>query len=117
MKEYEIYDILLYEGDEYEEKSFNGFYNNTIFSNNFWNNIYVIFRKKRNNGISLIKDNVVIEYGNAYNPNIEELVDLSKYKFINQQEISIENNIENEKDKDYPAVGEYEINVYYKRRF
>ena len=42
MKEYKIYDILLYEGDEYEEKSFNGF-----FSNNFWNNIYVIFRKKK----------------------------------------------------------------------
>ena len=47
MKEYKIYDILLYEGDEYKEKSFNGFYNNTIFSNNFWNNIYVIFRKKK----------------------------------------------------------------------
>ena len=77
---------------------------------------YMLFLEKRNNGISLIKDNVVIEYGNAYNPNIEELVDLSKYKFINQQEISIENNIENEKDKDYPAVGEYEINVYYKKK-
>ena len=76
----------------------------------------MLFLEKRNNGISLIKDNVVIEYGNAYNPNIEELVDLSKYKFINQQEISIENNIENEKDKDYPAVGEYEINVYYKKK-
>ena len=59
----------------------------------------MLFLEKRNNGISLIKDNVVIEYGNAYNPNIEELVDLSKYKFINQQEISIENNIENEKIK------------------
>ena len=47
MKEYKIYDILLYEGDEYEEKSFNGFYNNTIFSNNFWNNIYVIKKKKK----------------------------------------------------------------------
>ena len=67
---------------------------------------YMLFLEKRNNGISLIKDNVVIEYGNTYNPNIEELVDLSKYKFINKQEISIENNIENEKDKDYPAVGE-----------
>ena len=77
---------------------------------------YMLFLEKRNNGISLIKDNVVIEYGNAYNPNIEELIDLSKYKFINQQEISIENNIENEKDKDYPAVGEYEINVYYKKK-
>ena len=47
MEKYKIYDILLYEGDEYEEKSFNGFCNNTIFSNNFWNNIYVIFRKKK----------------------------------------------------------------------
>lgn len=75
---------------------------------------YMLFLEKRNNGISLIKDNVVIEYGNAYNPNIEELIDLSKYKFINQQEISIENNIENEKDKDYPAVGVYEINIIYK---
>ena len=74
----------------------------------------MLFLEKRNNGISLIKDNVVIEYGNTYNPNIEELVDLSKYKFINQQEISIENNIENEKDKDYPAVGVYEINIIYK---
>ena len=72
---------------------------------------YMLFLEKRNNGISLIKDNVVIEYGNTYNPNIEELVDLSKYKFINKQEISIENNIENEKDKDYPAVGVYEINI------
>lgn len=77
---------------------------------------FMLFLEKRDNEISLIKDNVVIEYGNAYNPNIEELVDLSKYKFINQQEISIENNIENEKDKDYPAVGEYEINVYYKKK-
>ena len=75
---------------------------------------YMLFLEKRNNGISLIKDNVVIEYGNTYNPNIEELVDLSKYKFINKQEISIENNIENEKDKDYPAVGVYEINIIYK---
>ena len=75
---------------------------------------YMLFLEKRNNGISLIKDNVVIEYGNTYNPNIEELVDLSKYKFINKQEISIEYNIENEKDKDYPAVGVYEINIIYK---
>ena len=68
----------------------------------------MLFLEKRNNGISLIKDNVVIEYGNAYNPNIEELVDLSKYKFINQQEISIENNIENEKPaQEKTGKGEY----------
>ena len=55
----------------------------------------MLFLEKRNNGISLIKDNVVIEYGNAYNPNIEELVDLSKYKF----NISPRTNITNIKNK------------------
>lgn len=77
---------------------------------------FMLFLEKRDNEISLIKDNVVIEYGNAYNPEVDELIDLSKYNFINQQEIRIETNIENEKDKDYPKVGEYEINVYYKKK-
>lgn len=47
MKEYKIYDILLYEGDEYEEKSLYRFNSNLIFSNNFSNNMYAIFRKKK----------------------------------------------------------------------
>lgn len=78
--------------------------------------VLVIFLNERDNRISLIKDEVVIEYGNTYNPSIEELIDTSKYDFINSKEVRIENNIENEKDKDYPAVGEYEINVYYKKK-
>lgn len=78
--------------------------------------VLVIFLNEMDNRISLIKDEVVIEYGNTYNPNIEELIDTSKYDFINLKEIRIENNIENEKNKNYPAVGEYEVNVYYKRK-
>lgn len=66
--------------------------------------------------ISLIKDEVIIEYGNTYNPNLKELIDLSENSFINLDKIRIENNIENEKDKAYPAVGEYEISVYYKKK-
>ena len=66
--------------------------------------------------ISLIKDEVIIEYGNTYNPNLKELIDLSENSFINLDKIIIENNIENEKDKVYPAVGEYEISVYYKKK-
>lgn len=76
--------------------------------------ITVIILEKRNDRISLIQENITIEYGNIYNPNIEELIDLSKYNFINLDNIRIENKIENEKDKNYPAVGLYEINVYYK---
>lgn len=78
--------------------------------------VLVIFLDERDNRILLIKDEIVIEYGNTYNPNIEELIDTSKYDFINLKEVRIENNIENEENKDYPAVGEYEINVYYKRK-
>lgn len=72
----------------------------------------LIFRFSDN--ISLIKDEVVIEYGNTYNPNLKELIDLSENSFINLDKIRIENNIKN--DKDYPAVGEYEISVYYKKK-
>lgn len=78
--------------------------------------VFVMFLNERDNRISLIQDEVVIEYGNTYNPNIEELIDTSKYGFINLKEIRVENNIENEENKNYPAVGEYEVNVYYKKR-
>lgn len=78
--------------------------------------IVKLYFYKRDSKIILMQDNVVIEYGNKYNPKIEELIDLSKYSFIELQEIRVENNIKNEKDKDYPAVGEYEINVYYKNK-
>lgn len=77
--------------------------------------VFVMFLNERDNRISLIQDEVVIEYGNTYNPNIEELIDTLKYDFINLKEIRVENNIENEENKNYPAVGEYEVNVYYKR--
>lgn len=78
--------------------------------------ILILYFYERESRISLMLDDVVVEYGNTYNPKIEELIDLSKYSFINLQEIRIESNIENENDKDYPAVGEYEINVYYKNK-
>lgn len=75
---------------------------------------FVLFLYERDKQISLIQDNVVIEYGSIYNPKIEELIDLSKYNFINLDKVEIENNVENELEKDYPAVGKYEISVKYK---
>ena len=35
-----------------------------------------VFLHERDKKISLIQDNVIIEYGNTYNPKIEELIDL-----------------------------------------
>ena len=78
--------------------------------------IYLIYIEKRDSKISLKKEYINVEYGNTYSPNIDELIDLSKYNFINKENIRIENNIQNENEKDYPAVGEYEIDVYYKNK-
>lgn len=77
--------------------------------------VFVLFLYERDKQISLIQDNIVIEYGSIYNPKIEELIDLSKYNFINLDKVGIESNIENELEKDYPAVGEYQISVKYKK--
>ena len=78
--------------------------------------VYLIYIEKRDSKVSLKKEYISVEYGNTYSPNIDELIDLSKYNFINKENIRIENNIQNENEKDYPAVGEYEINVYYKNK-
>ena len=75
-----------------------------------------VFLYERDKQISLIQDKVIIEYGNTYNPKIEELIDLSKYNFINLDKVRIESNLENESEKDYPAVGRYQVNVYYRKK-
>ncbi len=70
----------------------------------------------RDSNISLINENIVIEYGENYNPAINELIDLKKYDFIDESQITIKNEISNEEEKDYPAVGNYNIYVSYKNK-
>lgn len=74
------------------------------------------FIKQRDNEISLVQDEVIIEYGETYNPTLDELIDLNKFNFINTEKIEIASFIENEDGKEYPSVGEYEITVKYKDR-
>lgn len=74
------------------------------------------FIKQRDNEISLVQDEVIIEYGETYNPTLDELIDLNKFNFINPQKIEIASSIKNEDGKEYPSVGEYEIAVKYKDR-
>ena len=73
-----------------------------------------IYLKQRDETISLIKDNVIIEYGKTYNPTVEELIDLNKFNFIDLKQIQLDSSIKNEDGKEYPAVGEYQITVKYK---
>lgn len=59
-----------------------------------------------------IKPNeVIIEYGNTYEPNIEDFVDTNKYPNVSNDNTRLEFNIQNEQDKEYPAIGKYEINI------
>lgn len=74
----------------------------------------LIFINERDRTISLINEYIQIEYGEIYNPTIEELVDLERFNFIDVSKINIEFNIEKENDKDYAKVGDYIIKVFYK---
>ncbi len=76
---------------------------------------FVLFTNYRDSQISLIQDNVIIEYGESYNPIIDDLIDIEKFSFIDKDRVEINSNITNEENKDYPAVGEYEINLLYKK--
>lgn len=76
----------------------------------------VEYIKQRDNKISLIQDKVIIEYGKIYNPTLEELINLQEFNYIDVEKVKIESNIDNEENKEYPAVGKYEISVYYKDR-
>lgn len=75
---------------------------------------FYIYLNYRDLQISLINDNVTIEYGETYEPSIDNLIDTSKYNFININKINIKNEIVNEEEKNYPKVGEYFIHIYYK---
>lgn len=76
----------------------------------------VVYLKQRDDKIALIENNIVIEYGENYTPSINELIDLNEFDFIDTTKVVIESNIVNEENKEYPAVGNYEINVYYNEK-
>lgn len=76
--------------------------------------ILLVLYNKEKSKMTLLNSNVVIEYGDIYKPEFKELIDLSKYHFVKEDDIKLESNITNEKDKDYPSVGEYEVKLYYK---
>lgn len=72
------------------------------------------YQNYRDSQISLLQDNVVIEYGKSYEPKIDELIDMNKFYFIDVSKVTINSEIKNQKEKDYPAVGSYLIHIYYK---
>lgn len=71
----------------------------------------LIFINERDKTIDLIDDFKQIEYGQIYNPSVDELIDLNKYSFIDKSKVIIEF----EDEKDYSKVGDYIIKVKYKK--
>lgn len=75
--------------------------------------IYMYLAKK-DEKICLKEEYKEIEYGESYDPDVESLIDINKFNFIDVSKIVIESNIKNENEKNYPAVGKYEVKVFYK---
>lgn len=73
--------------------------------------LYIDYRDSK---ISLINESIEIEYGEIYNPNVNDLIDINKFDFINLDKISIKNEMKINDEKGYAEVGEYFIHVYYK---
>ena len=73
--------------------------------------IYIDYRDSK---ISLKSESIEIEYGESYNPSINDLIDMNKFDFINLEKISVNNEITINNEKGYAEVGEYSIHVYYK---
>ena len=64
--------------------------------------------------LELKTNKVNVEYGMTYKPKLKDIV--KNYKDFNKCDLVIINNIPNEKDKTYPAVGKYTITVKYKKK-
>lgn len=57
------------------------------------------------------EEKISIEYGEKYEPVLGALVDTNIYSFITLDNTTITSNIEKEKDKEYLAIGEYEVTI------
>lgn len=75
--------------------------------------LYIYFNY-RDSQISLINENIEIEYGESYNPSINDLIDLDKYNFIDLDKIEVKNEMIINENKGYSEVGNYFIHIYYK---
>lgn len=64
--------------------------------------------------LALNKEQVTVEYGTQYKPELKDIV--KDYKDFDKKSLKLINKIPNEKDKTYPAVGQYTITVKYKKK-
>lgn len=73
--------------------------------------------EKNINKWDLKQDEVAVEYGNTYEPKLDELIDISKYPNVSDENTKLEFSIQNEPEKEYPAIGTYDIDVKHKIQY
>lgn len=60
---------------------------------------------------------ITIEYGEKYEPKLDELIDISKYPNVSDENTKLEFSIQNEPEKEYLAIGTYDIDVKHKIQY
>ena len=79
-----------------------------------FNILLAIYIKERDEKVCLNEEYKRIEYGQNYNPVIDDLIDLNKFGFIDETKVSIESDMVMEENQNYAKVGKYNIKVLYK---
>lgn len=79
-----------------------------------FNILLAIYIKERDEKVCLNEEYKRIEYGESYNPTIDDLIDLNKFGFLDETNVSIESNMVMEENQNYAKVGKYSIKVLYK---
>ena len=65
----------------------------------------------------LKQQEITIEYGETYEPELTELIDTEKYSNITADNTAINANFQNEDNKDYLSVGSYDISITHKAEY
>lgn len=76
--------------------------------------MYVCYCLQQQANWDVKSSKVTIEYGENYQPALDNLVDLKKYSFITPENTQISSNVKNEDNKEYTAIGEYKVKLLHK---
>lgn len=76
--------------------------------------MYVCYCLQQQANWDVKSSKVTIEYGENYQPALDNLVDLKKYSFITPENTQVSSNVKNEDNKEYTAIGEYKVKLLHK---
>ena len=72
---------------------------------------FIFFHISNQTNFKLYQEEITLEYGTPYSPTAESLVDFENSKYLNKDNFEIKSSVKLEENKNYPAVGKYDIEV------